>query len=197
MRNWIPVLLLLTACDEKVTSDEEAELAWLGLEIAVDKALTLGLIGFSQASSANIDPQSGEGDVSGTITVSGQVDQGSSDNKGLRLEIALVDYADLVDLDPDEDDEDELVVNYDTNPDAPPYAEIKLRDMPDGTLEGTLLGDVAMEGDLEGVITLSLTVAGPTESDGGSGVQLVDGETQVTGTATNDDGGVYEIDVIH
>lgn len=197
MRNWIPALLLLTACDEKVTSDEEAELAWLGLEIAVDKALTLGLIGFSQASSANIDPQSGEGDVSGTITVSGQVDQGSSDNKGLRLEIALVDYADLVDLDPDEDDEDELVVNYDTNPDAPPYAEIKLRDMPDGTLEGTLLGDVAMEGDLEGVITLSLTVTGPTESDGGSGVQLVDGETQVTGTATNDDGGVYEIDVIH
>ncbi len=193
MRKILWALLLLPACDDEVSSDEEAELAWLGLEGAVDKALTLGLQGFSQASSANIDPQAGEGDVSGTITVTGKVDQGSSDNKGLRLDVALDDYADLVDL--DEDDDEDLEVRYETNPDDPPYADLKLRDVPDGTLEGTLLGDVAMDGDLEGVVTLSLTLEGPLESDGAEGTRLVDGQTHVTGTATNDDGGTYEIDV--
>lgn len=193
MRSAIFLTLGLVACGEKVSSEEEAALAWLGLERAIDKALDLGLLGYSQASSANIEPQSYTGDVSGTITVTGQVDQGSSDNKGLRLDIALEDYADFVDL--DEDDDRDLSVLYETNPEDPPYADLKLRDMPDGTLSGTLLGDVAMEGDLEGIITLSLTIEGPTESDGGSGAQRVDGETTITGTATNDGGGVYEIDL--
>lgn len=192
---WALILLLLPACGDEVSSDEEAELAWLGLEGAVDRALTLGLQGFSQASSANIDPQAGEGDVSGTITVSGQVDQGSSDNKGLRLDVALDDYADAEDLDEDDEEEDDLDVRYETNPDDPPYADLKLRDVPDGTLEGTLLGDVAMDGDLEGIVTLSLALEGPLESDGAEGVRLVDGQTHVTGTATNDDGGTYEVDV--
>lgn len=194
MRSWMWLPVLTLGCDgDKVTSDQEAELAWLGLEIAVDKALTLGLIGFSEASSANIDPQSDAGDESGTITITGQVDQGSSDNKGLRLDIALDDYSDFVDLDGDE--EEELYVVYESNPEAPPFADLKLRDVPAGTLEGTLQGDVAMDGDLDGVVTLSLTISGPIESDGASGVQLVDGQTHVTGTATNTGGGEYEIDV--
>lgn len=191
------LLLTLTACGGgKVTSDEEAEYAWLGLEIAIDKALDLGMKGYSAASSANIDAQSYTGDVSGTITVTGQVDQGSSDNKGLRLDIALEDYQDLEDLDDDDDGDDDIVVQYETNPDDPPYADLKLRDMPDGTLSGTLQGDVAMDGDLDGVITLSLSIDGPTEDDGAGGVQRVDGETVVQGTATNDDGGVYQIDLL-
>ena len=188
------VLAFLVGCGGgKVTSDQEAELAWIGLEGAIDKALTLGLQGFSEASSANIDAQNGLGDETGTITVTGQADQGSSDNKGLRLDIALADYSDFVDL--DEDKDEELSVTYTTPDGETLLADLKLRDMPDGTLSGTVTGNVGMFGDLEGLITLSLSVDGPTESDGGDGVMLVDGQTQVSGTATNDDGGVYDVDV--
>lgn len=186
-------LVLLVGCGGKVTSDEEAELAWIGLEGAIDKALTLGLQGYSAADSANIAAQEGVGDETGTITITGQVDQGSSDNKGLRLDIALVDYSDLVDVDDDEDEE--ISITYDTDPASPPYADLKLRDMPDGTLSGTLNGDVLMSGDLEGVVTLSLSLEGTTQSDGADGVARVEGETRVTGTATNDGGGVYEVDL--
>jgi len=193
MRRWVLVAAALAGCGDKVSSDDEAELAWEGLAGAVDQALTLGMQGYSQATSANLDAQEGQGGVSGTIVITGQADQGSSDNKGLRLDIALTDYADHVDL--DDDDEDDLLVYYDTNPDAPPYADLKLRDLPAGTLSGTLTGDVAMDGDLEGIVTLALDVAGPTESDGGDGVRLVDGQTAVTGTVTNDDGGTYSVDV--
>lgn len=177
----------------KVTSDDEAALAWIGLEGMVAKALALGLQGFNEASSANIADQDGVGDETGTITVGGQVDQGSSDNKNLRLDVTLVDYSDLVDLDDDEDEE--LSVTYDTLDGAPLYGDIKLRDMPAGTLEGTLTGDVGLTGDLDGVVTLALTLDGATEDDGGGGAAVVDGATHVTGTVSNDGGGVYEVDV--
>jgi hypothetical protein len=188
------VTLLLAGCAGKVSSDREAELAYLGLDTAVSRALTLGLQGFSQASSANIDAQTDDGDVSGTMTVTGQVDQGSSDNKGLRLDVALEEYADVTDLDDDEDVE--VVITYDTDPDDLPYADLQLRDMPDGTLSGTFAGVFLMSGDLEGPVELSLTIEGPTESDGADGVQRVEGETEIVGTATNEAGGTYEIDVV-
>lgn len=193
MRLTVTLMVLVGCGGGKVTSDQEAEWAWIGLEGAIDKALTLGLIGFSEASSANIDAQEGVGDETGTITVTGQADQGSSDNKGLRLDVALVDYSDLVDV--DDDDEEEISVTYDTPDGETLLADLKLRDMPDGTLTGTVTGNVGMVGDLEGVITLALSIDGPTASDGADGVMLVDGQTHVSGTATNDGGGVYEVDV--
>lgn len=193
MPRWVLVAAALTGCGDKVSSDDEAELAWEGLAGAVDRSLTLGMQGYSQASSANLDAQEDQGDVSGTIVVTGQADQGSSDNKGLRLDIALTDYADHVDL--DDDGDDDIDIHYDTDPDAPPYADLKLRDLPAGSLSGTLTGDVAMDGDLEGVVTLALNISGPTESDGADGVRLVDGQTSVTGAVTNDDGGTYSVDV--
>ncbi len=177
----------------QITSDQEAEWAWMGLEGAVDAALTLGLQGYSEASSANIAAQSGTGDVSGTITVTGQADQGSSDNKGLRLDIVLVGYRDRVDL--NEDGDEDLAVTYDTPEGTDLLADLKLRDLPDGTLSGTVTRDVEMIGDLEGAIRLALDIDGPTESDGGEGVMLVDGETHVSGTATNEGGGVFEVDL--
>ena len=49
------------------------------------------------ASSANIPEQTGAGELSGTMTISGQVDQGASANKGMRLEMSLAgDYADVI-----------------------------------------------------------------------------------------------------
>lgn len=190
----LALLLLLSACGGAVDSEADAEFAWLGLEGALDKALDLGLQGFSEASSANIDPQEGTGDVSGTITVTGQVDQGASDNKGLRLDVELVDYQDLADADPDDDEED-LAIVYVTDPEALPFADLKLRNTPDGTFDGTFTGTVDMSGFLEGFVTLDLALSGPLESDGEGGTRRVEGETLVTGTVTNDAGGVFTVDI--
>ena len=55
---------------------------------------SLGFAGFNAASSANIPPQMTTGDVAGTLTVTGQVDQGASSNKNMRLVEALVGYQD-------------------------------------------------------------------------------------------------------
>lgn len=190
------MLWFLLACGDEVSSDEEAEYAYVGLDQMVSKALDLGLLGYAQATSANIDPQESSGAVSGTLTVSGQVDQGNSDNKGLRLNLALDEYADLEDLDEDDDEkDDDIEVVYFTDSADLPLLDLKLRDVPDGTLEGTLTGVFAMEGDLEGPVNLSLSLAGPIEDDGAGQPQRVAGQTQITGTVTNEDGGTFSVDV--
>jgi hypothetical protein len=185
---------VLAACHH-VSSDAEAELAYLGLDAAVGRSLTLGLHGFSEASSANIATQTGEGDVSGTMTVDGQVDQGASDNKGLRLDVSLEGYADLDDL--DQDGEDEVSVTYDTPDGAPAHLELKLRNTPDGTFTGTFDGTFVMTGDLVGDVTLALTLAGGLEPDPDveGGTRREAGTLTIQGTATNEAGGVFHVDV--
>jgi hypothetical protein len=188
------LLLVLVGCNGgEVTSDEEAAYAYVGLDGAVSRALDLGLQGFNAAPSANIDTQTGSGDVSGTMTVDGQVDQGASDNKGLRLQVGLVDYADLEDL--EEAEEDEIAITYDTIEGAPLDVDLTLRNTPDGTLEGTFLGDVTMDGDLEGMATLDLTLSGELQDDGTGATERAPGTTRVTGTVTNDGGGSFAVDV--
>ncbi len=196
-----PALLLLPslliACGGRgVSSEREAELAYLGLDGALVKAMELGFDGYNAASSANIDPQSTDGDVSGTLTVTGQVDQGASDNKGLRLELSLVEYSDVVDLDQDDSDDDDLIVTYWTDAgEGLPAFNLQLKDIPDGTLSGTLVGSFDMRGDIEGPVSLNLTLDGLLEDDGQGGTQRVQGSTTVTGTATGPSNGVYEIDL--
>lgn len=179
------MLLLLIAC-KGVDSPEEAALAYTGLDQAVSRGLALGLQGFNAASSANIDPQEEDGETSGTMVVSGQVDQGSSDNKGLRLDVELTEYSDTL------GDDGEPDVIYDT--DTPADLDLQLRDVPDGTLSGTFVGDFVMAGVLEGIVSLDLALDGTIEDDGAGGTQRVEGGTHVTGTATSDYG-VYDIDL--
>jgi hypothetical protein len=194
--------VLAAGCsDDGVDSDEEARRAYLGLDKSIEKSLNLGFAGFNAASSANIDPQMGTGDVAGTVTVSGQVDQGSSDNKGMRLNVALVTYddGDIV----INDDGDTIHVVYDTSAEIAnqPYLNLTLRNVPNGTLEGTLTSNTTMSGvyqlsgDIEGTLTLNLTFAGMLMAGTGTDVVRVPGSTTVTGTATNQDGGVYNIDL--
>ncbi|MDF1563751.1 MAG: hypothetical protein P1V51_11955 [Deltaproteobacteria bacterium] len=187
--------LLLGACGGAVDSDHEAELAYLGLDGAVGRALLLGMSGFNAATSANIPQQVGDGDVAGTMTVAGQVDQGASANKGLRLTVALDGYQDVTDVDQDEDEE--VVVSYTTAEAAPMSLELSLRNIPDGTFTGTFGGTATMEGDLEGEVTLDLTLSGSIEEDPDAAgeIRRVTGTVQVTGTATNSGGGVYDIDL--
>jgi hypothetical protein len=183
----------LPACDDGVSSDEEAEVAYLGLDVAVERALLLGFDGFNSASSANIDPQSTNGDVGGTLTVTGQVDQGASDNKGMRLFMALTDYSDEI---PNVGDNEDINVIYDTDPAALPALNLTLRNIPDGTLEGTLVGTFFMEGDLEGEVAISLTFAGEIEPDplDATKVRRVEGSTTIVGTATAGDD-VFEVNL--
>lgn len=189
--------------DGDIGSEEDARRAYLGLDESIEKALNLGMDGFNAASNANIPTQSGMGEVSGTITIDGQVDQGASDNKGLRLYVAMLDYTDgliIVDVDEDGEEEDEddiqLDITYDTDAEALPFLQLSLRNYPDGTLEGTLLGTYFTEGDIEGEVTLDLTMTGDIEEgEEPDSVSRVIGSTHITGTATNDDGGVYDVDL--
>lgn len=184
---FLPILVFAACHPGKVSNSEEAELAYLGLDRAVERALALGLQGYSQASSANIADQEQEGETSGSMVVGGQVDQGSSDNKGLRLDVTLTEYSDTL----GDDDEPDLL--YDTE--VPASLELQLKGMPDGTLDGTFAGTFAMRGVLTGLVELSLTLSGDTEDDGAGGVRRVEESTTVVGTATSDYG-VYDVDLV-
>jgi uncharacterized protein YuzE len=179
--------------DDEVSSDEEARRAYLGLDFSVEKALNLGMDGYSAADNANIPDQSGVGEVDGTIVVSGQVDSGVSDNKEMRLYIAMVDYTDGP-FAVDEDEEVEIEIVYDTDEADLPYLELSLRDIPNGTFSGTLTGSYFMEGDLEGEVTLDLSMSGEIEGPDADTIERVVGTTQVTGTASAGDG-TWEVDV--
>lgn len=171
-----------------VASEEDARRAYLGLDRGVDRAIQLGLDGYNAASSANIPPQTGSGEVAGTMTVSGQVDQGSSANKGLRLDLALKDYQDAA-------SEDVGELAYTTPEGAtPPRLELQLKGIPDGTFSGTLSGVFVMTGALEGDVVLALTLDGDLESAGGDDVRRKTGTTRITGTATSEYGD-YAVDL--
>lgn len=184
--------VLLGACGgDDVASEEDARLAYMGLHVMVDKSVNLGLDGYNAATSANIPDQEGEGDLQGRILIGGQVDQGVSDNKELRLDIELEDYQDEV-IDESEEGEDEpleIDLIYASDEEELPHADISLRNIPDGTFDGTLVGSFHMEGDLEGEVFLDLQIEGEIEPVDGEGegeedeIRRVPGETQITGTA--------------
>ena len=196
-RRLLPCLFtcaLVVGCGDDggtdLDSEDDARRAYLGLDGSIEKSLDLGMQGFNMASSANISPQMAMGDVDGTIVVDGQVDQGNSDNKGMRLTVALDHYTDG----PVErvDDED-IEIIYSTDGTLPDL-DISLRDIPNGTIEGTLVGTYQMEGDIEGTATLNLSFSGTIEDDGSGGVSRTVGGTHVTGEAVSGDSH-YDIDV--
>src|SRR5262245_23246021 len=85
-------LAAFAACSNEVNSTDDAQKAYLGLDTSVDKAIQLGFEGYNEvggASGANIDLHGMDGGTSGTIAVSGTVDNGVSANKGMRLDETL------------------------------------------------------------------------------------------------------------
>lgn len=169
-------------CGSGVSSDEQARLAYLGLDASIDKAIQLGFDGFNAASSANIPPQVTTGLAAGTLKVTGQVDQGASANKGMRLFEELVAYS----------DDGKLV--YDTSAGALPALNMQLKNIPTGTLDGTLAGALAVSGELTGSVTLNLTFSGTLQAGTGTKVERKPGTTRITGTATSGNG-VYRVDI--
>lgn len=187
--------LALAACgSDDIDSDEEARRAYFGLDRSIEKSLTLGFAGFNSAQSANISPQMAAGTTAGMLVITGQVDQGASANKEMRLKVGMVGYSDgpLV-IDGETIDVD---ITYDTARDAlmQPALELSLRNIPNGTLTGALTGTYVMRGDLEGEATLNLTFSGAIVDNGVGGVARVPGSTMVTGTATSGDG-TYDVNL--
>jgi hypothetical protein len=183
------VALALVSCGPPdkgdVNNEASARLAYLGLDAAVGRAIQLGFDGFNAASSANIPEQSEAGDLGGMMVVDGKVDQGSSANKGMRLQVTLQDdYADVV-------LEGERHVTYNG---GPAEFDVNFKGLPDADLTGTLVGTFVMEGDLLGEVTLDVSIVGQTEAGPGGGIVRVPGTVKVTGTATSDYG-VFDIDV--
>jgi hypothetical protein len=191
----VVVAMGLTACgSDDIDSDEEARRAYFGLDQSIEKSITLGFAGFNSATSANISPQMATGIDAGTLVITGQVDQGSSDNKGMRLHVGMTGYNDgplVIDgktLDVD--------ITYDTSMDTAmqPALDLQLKNIPNGTLTGTLTGVYTMRGDIEGDATLNLMFSGTIKNDGTGKVIRTPGTTTVTGTAVSGDG-TYEVNL--
>jgi len=203
----VPYLLLMVvtaaACsDDEIDSDEAARRAYLCLDKSISKSIDLGFAGYTDANSANIAPHMANGDSAGTLTVGGQVDQGQSANKGMRLTIGMVGYDDgPVEYNSDHDTV-HVVFDTATTTTDQPNLSLMLKSFPTGTVDGTLTSNTTMtgvytlSGDIKGTLTLNLTIAGHLMAGtGGAITARVPGMTMVTGTATNSDGGVYNISI--
>ena len=178
----------LMGCGDSIDSIEQARRAYLGLDKSVEKSLQLGFAGFNAATSANIPAQSSSGDATGTLTITGQVDQGSSTNKGMRLRVGMVNYSDGRLTVPGDDDTVELTYVTATDTAAQPELTLNLRDIPNGSFTGKLLGKFQMSGDLEGEVTLDLVMNGRLEDDGTGKVRRVAGTTSIGGLASSSEG---------
>ena len=176
--------LALAGCGDGVSSAEDAERAYRGLDSSIDQAIQLGFDGFNAASSANIPPQTGKGTMSGTMTISGKVDQGSSSNKTMSLTEALATYS------------NDGKLTYDTNESALPIIDMKLSKIPTGTIAGSIGGAYTITGELEGTVTLNLSFTGDLQESAAdpTKVERKPGTTHITGTADSDFG-TYEVDI--
>jgi hypothetical protein len=187
MTHCLLLATLTSSCgDDDVDSDKEARQAYSGLDGLVETAIDLGFRGMNVASGANIMPQMAMGAMGGTITVTGKVDQGSSNNKNMDLALALAMFT------------NDGKIRYDSPvKDKPaPALVLSLKKIPDGTLDGTLIGDFAMAGDLEGNVALNLVIVAALETDPADAtkVRRKAGSTHTTGTAVSSEG-TYTVDV--
>jgi hypothetical protein len=175
---------------DSVTSDEQARRAYLGLDKSISKSLALGFAGYNAASNANIPTEMAAGDVTGSLTITGHVDQGNPSQASMGLAAAMTMYSDgkiVVD-----DKNNTITVTYATDTATPPSLSLKLNSSSGNTLTGSLDGVYAMSGDMQGTVTLSLQLNG-TFSGTAPNVTRVAGSTTVTGTAVNSSGGMYMV----
>ncbi len=188
----------LTACgsDAKVDSDEEARRAYLALDESIGKSLTLGFAGFGAGDNANIPDQMDVGLEAGTLLITGKVDAGNSDNKGMKLNVGMVDYSDgAVEINSDGDTVS-IIYNTDPDPLLQPLFDMKLMNYPNGTFIGTLIGTYFMSGDdLEGEADLNVSFTGETQDDGSGNTERKPGTIHITGTVLTPDDGSFVVDV--
>ncbi len=196
MQKLLLTCVFLVGCggSDTVNSDEQARRAYLGLDASVGKSIQLGFDGFNAANSANIPTQMVAGTATGTLSIGGQVDQGSSSNKTMRLLVGMVMYSDgaiVVD-----NNNTKINVTYDTSTDTTmqPMLQLDLKGIPTGTLTGTLMGTYHLTGDIKGDVLLDLTITGHLADGGGGKVIRAPGTTTITGTAMQGNG-LYMVNV--
>ena len=87
-------------------------------------------------------------------------------------------------------------ITYDTDPAALPELDLSLRNIPNGTFTGSLIGKFNMSGDLEGAVTLTLSLAGKIQAVMGKtdAIERTPGSTTITGTADSDYGS-YDVNL--
>jgi hypothetical protein len=188
-------LLMVTAVvgcgsGDSISSDEQARRAYLGIDKSISKSLALGFAGYNAATNAKIPTQMTTGDATGTLTVSGKVDQGNPSQASMGLDAALAMYSDgaiVVD-----DQQHTIDVTYATDSAAPPSLSLKLNASSGNSLTGSLDGTYQLSGDLGGTVTLTLQLSG-TFSGTAPDVMRVAGSTTVTGTAVNSSGGTFMV----
>jgi hypothetical protein len=147
-------------------------------------------MGYSAATNANIPTETAAGDATGTLTVTGKVDQGNPSQVSMGLSVAMAMYSDgKITVD---DKGDTISVTYATGTASPPSLSLKLNASAGDTLSGSLAGDYTMSGDLQGTVTLNLQIDGKF-SGTAPNVMRVAGSTTVTGTAVNSSGGTYTV----
>jgi hypothetical protein len=193
------VVFLLGACgsdnSKSVDSNEQARRAYLGLDKSISKSLALAFAGYDAASNANIPTETAMGDATGTLTITGKVDKGNISQLSMSLGQAMAKYSDGKFI-YDAPKSDMIAITYDTTADATqPSLSLKLNGSAGNTINGTLVGDYTMTGDLQGTVTLDVMLSG-TFSGSGNTIMRVVGSTHVTGTAANSSGGMYTIDVM-
>ena len=150
---------------------------YLGLDTSIDKALQLS---FAAGSSTNIPPQSAKGKLAGTMTIRGQVAVGAPTNNAMNLTAQLVMYSDI----------DQLT--YDTFDDLPTLS-MQLSKVPDGMLDGTLLGPCKVSGELEGTVDFAVRFTSALRpGPAGVMVERTPGTIHVTGSVTSD----YDVHII-
>jgi hypothetical protein len=107
----------------------------------------------------------------------------------MRLDVAMADYTDGV----ISFDGGTVKVVYATAM-PPPALTLQLKNIPNGTYDGTLVGAYQMSGDLMGTVQLDLAMSGTIEDDGTGKVRRKAGTTVVTGTATSASG-TYQVNL--
>ncbi|MEO7033895.1 MAG: hypothetical protein ABI548_08435 [Polyangiaceae bacterium] len=194
MRTSLLLLLAATSgcASDSIDSNEQARRAYLALDPSVETSMALGFDGFNTANSANIAPQMAAGSVAGDLTITGQVDQGSSANKGMRLFVAMTGFNDgPVAVDSTGDMVD---ITFATDAASQPALTLSLKGIPTGTLTGTLVGTYHLTGDIAGDVVLNLAFNGQL-ADGGNGTVIrAPGTTTVVGTAVQGSG-TYDVNV--
>ena len=189
------------AAVDAADANEQARHAYLGLERSIATAVQLGIDGFNTASSSNITPQSAAGLRDGSITVTGQVDQGASSTKEMRLYVRMAGYDDG-DVPVALGETMHIIYNTQLAMEQQPSLQLKLTDIPTGTLSGSLTsnalgtGVYQLTGDVTGQLKLNLTIMGTLEGGAGNSITLKPFATKVVGTATHESGGQHPVSMM-
>jgi hypothetical protein len=184
MRYSLLAILLVAGChSDEVDSEKKAANAYLGLDGLVETSIDLGFKGISDTNGATIPAEMASGLKSGTVTVTGTVDQGVSQNKNMYLKLALVKFS------------NDGHVTYDAPVEGKPQPALDMRIAKAASLSGTLMGEFAMSGDLKGSVILMLTFTSTLETGADSKLHRKAGTTHVTGTAMSS-AGTYNVDIM-